>query len=107
MTTTHEFDAYFDMQPLEDPPYHEQIAVMQEFEEHRENTARRNGALDALVTLRSRLAFFLNAYEEYYRNDDSVSHYSALLSYQTAIETLDSEVEKHQRWLRLAKGGIA
>ena len=107
MTSTHEFDAYCDTQELQEPPYHEQIAILQELEEMRDDIAKCSGALDALVRLRSHLVFFLNAYEEYYRKDDSVSHYSALLSYQTAIETLDCEVEKHQRWLKLVKGGIA
>jgi DNA modification methylase len=107
MTTTHEFDAYCDTQNIEDPPYHEQIALMHEYDEQCDKIAKCNGALDALVALRSRLVFFLNAYEEYYRNDVNVSHYSALLSYQTAIETLDCEVEKHQRGLAFAKGGVA
>ena len=107
MTTKHEHCEWLDTQEFAEPDYHEQIAVMQQFEEQRDHIAKCSGALDALVALRTRLVFFLNAYEEYYRKDDSVSHYSALLSYQTAIETLDCEVEKHQRWLKLAKGGIA
>ena len=106
MTSKHEFNAYLDMQDIEEPSYHEQLAVMQELELDREESRKEQGAIDALVTLRSRLMFFLNAYKEHYRKDDSVGNYSALLSYQTAIETLDCEVEKHQRWLKQTKGGV-
>ena len=42
--TTHEFDAHFDRQPLEDPPYHEQIAVMHA-------ALKQQGAIDALQSL--------------------------------------------------------
>jgi hypothetical protein len=49
--TTHEFDAYFDMQPLEDPPYHEQVLMMEEFERTREATLKQQGAIDALQSL--------------------------------------------------------
>ena len=51
MTTTHEFDAYLDMQPLEEPPYHEQIAVMHEFELDRDTALKQQGAIDALQSL--------------------------------------------------------
>ena len=51
--SSHEFDAYLDMQPLEhfDPPYHEQLTVMHEFECTREDTLRQEGAIDALRSL--------------------------------------------------------
>jgi len=49
--TSHEFDAYLDMQPLEDPPYHEQIAVMHELERTRESALKQQGAIDALQSL--------------------------------------------------------
>ena len=49
--TSHEFDAYLDTQPLEDPPYHEQIAVMHEVEMAREATLKQQGAIDALEKL--------------------------------------------------------
>jgi hypothetical protein len=49
--TTHEVDAYFGMQPLEDPPYHEQIAVMHELERTREDSLKQQGAIDALQGL--------------------------------------------------------
>ena len=37
--TSHDFDAYLDMQPDEyfEPPYHEQLLVMQEIQESHEN----------------------------------------------------------------------
>jgi len=49
--TSHEVDAYFDTQPLEDPPYHEQIAVMHELEKTRENALKQQGAREALQSL--------------------------------------------------------
>ena len=106
--TSHEFDAYLDMQPDEhfDPPYHEQIAVMQEWERAREATLKQQGAIEALGGLRNRLAFFLNEYENHYRNDASVSNYSAMLAHQLSVQVLDEEVETHKRWLNLAKGGV-
>ena len=56
--TSHEFDAYMDMQPAEhfEPPYHEQIAVMHEFEMTRENALKRAGAIEALELVYSRIA---------------------------------------------------
>ena len=51
--SSHEFDAYQDMQPLEqfDPPYHEQLTVMHEFECTREAALKQQGAIDALRSL--------------------------------------------------------
>jgi len=49
--TSHEVDAYFDMQPLEDPPYHEQIALMHELEKTRETALKQQGAREALQSL--------------------------------------------------------
>jgi hypothetical protein len=53
MTSKHEYDAYLDMQPDEhfEPDYHEQIAVMHEFECTREATLKQQGAIDALQNL--------------------------------------------------------
>ena len=48
---SHEFDAYLDTQPLEDPPYHEQIALMHEWERTREDSLKQQGAIDALQGL--------------------------------------------------------
>ena len=101
--TSHDFDAFLDTQDLQDPSYHEQIAVMHEFELDRETTLKEQGAIEALKRLRNRLAFFLNEYEKLYLEDASVSNYSAKLAHQTAVETLDCELENHKRWL---KGGV-
>ena len=105
--STHEFDAYLDMQDIIEPDYHEQVAVMHEFEENREDALKEQGAIDALEGLRTRLAFFQDAYEKHYQNDDSVSNYSAMLAHQLSVKTLDEEVETHKRWLQRAKGGVA
>jgi len=51
MTTTHEWDAYCDSLPLEEPPYHEQLLAMQEMEEAHEATLKRQGAVEALQNL--------------------------------------------------------
>ena len=53
--TSHEFDAYFDMQPLEALPYHEQIEVMHEFAESHEETLKNEGAIGTLKELHSYL----------------------------------------------------
>ena len=49
--TSHEWDASLDTQPLEDPPYHEQIAVMHEVKMTRENALKQQGAKEALQSL--------------------------------------------------------
>ena len=49
--TSHEWDVYLDTQPLEDPPYHEQIAMMHEVELTRETALKQQGAIDALQGL--------------------------------------------------------
>ena len=56
--TTHEFEAYLDVQPAEhfEPPYHEQLAVMEEFEMTRENALKRLGAKEALEAVYSKIA---------------------------------------------------
>ena len=106
MTSKHEFDAYCDSQDFAEPDYHEQVAVIHEIELDREESFRQQGAIDALKQLRNRLAFFVNAYEKHYQDDASVSNYSAMLAHQTAVETLDCELEHHQRWLQYARGGV-
>jgi hypothetical protein len=52
--TTHEFDAYLDMQPDEhfEPDYHEQLIVMQEMEEAHNATLKQQGAKEALDELK-------------------------------------------------------
>jgi len=56
--TTHDFDAYLDMQPAEyfEPPYHEQLLVMQEIQESHENALKRQGAIEALEAVYSKIA---------------------------------------------------
>ena len=51
MTTKHDFDAYLDTQGIEEPDYHEQIAVMHEVELEREAALMQRGAIDALQNL--------------------------------------------------------
>ena len=53
--TTHELDAHLDTQHAEyfEPPYHEQLLVMQEFEVARETALKRQGAIEALDTLKN------------------------------------------------------
>ena len=51
MTTKHDFDAFLDTQDLQDPPYHEQIAVMHEWELEREAALMQLGAVEALHNL--------------------------------------------------------
>jgi hypothetical protein len=51
MTTKHDFDAYLDTQGIEEPDYHEQIAVMHEVELERETALMQRGAIDALQNL--------------------------------------------------------
>ena len=106
MTSKHEFDAYCDTLEIAEPDYHEQMTVMHEFEVAHETTLKEHGAIDALTRLRCRLSFFMNEYEKLYLEDASVSNYSAKLAHQTAIDTLDLELESHQRWLLQAKGGV-
>ena len=52
--TSHEFDAYMDMQPIEhfEPPYHEQLLVMEEFQIARETELKKAGAMEALKELK-------------------------------------------------------
>ena len=49
--SSHEFDAYCDSVALDDPPYHEQIAIMHELESTRETALKQQGAIDALQSL--------------------------------------------------------
>ena len=49
--TTHDFDAYCDTLPDQEPPYHEQLAVMQEIEKAHEAALKRQGAIEALQNL--------------------------------------------------------
>ena len=53
--TTHEFDAYCDTQDFAEPDYHEQLAVMHEFEESRAEALKSEGAIGTLKDLHSYL----------------------------------------------------
>jgi hypothetical protein len=102
--STHEFDAYLDMQPLEDPPYHEQLLAMHEYEE----AEKWKPAVAALEGLRERLMFFENAYA---KEDQELLYITAALgAYQIAIDTLDQELNRYRRWAGLPtveRGGVA
>jgi len=56
MSTTHEFDAYCDTQDLAEPDYDEQLLVMQEFEEDRNAKLKRQGAIEALRSVQTKIA---------------------------------------------------
>jgi hypothetical protein len=101
--TSQEFDAYLDMQPLEVPPYHEQLLVMEEMEEAK----KWKPAVEALEGLRERLMFFENAYA---KEDQELMYVRAALgAYRIAIETLDLELDRYRRYAGLSisqKGGV-
>jgi hypothetical protein len=102
MTSKHEFDAHLDVQPLENPPYHEQIALMHEFEE----VQKWRPAVDALEGLRARLMFFENTYA---KEDQELLYITAALgAYRIAIDTLDQELDRYRQWAGLptVKGGV-
>jgi len=103
MTSKHEYDAHCGIVALEEPDYHEQLLVMQEIEEAKKWLP----AIVALEGLKERLVFFEDAYA---KEDQEVIYVSAALSaYRIAIETLDQELVKYQRWAGLptvAKGGV-
>jgi len=49
--TSHEFDLYCNTVALEEPPYHEQLLMMQQFEETHNAALKQQGAIDALGNL--------------------------------------------------------
>lgn len=57
MTTKHEYCDYLDNQQQDAPDYDEQLLIVQEIEETREETLRRQGAKEALSELKMYLAF--------------------------------------------------
>jgi hypothetical protein len=57
--TTHEFDTLCDTLPLQEPPYHEQLIVMQEMETERMATLRQEGAVAALQNFSLTLSAFI------------------------------------------------
>ena len=102
--STHEFDAHCETQDFAEPNYHEQLLALQEYEEAKQWIP----AIVALEGLKERLVFFENAYSK--ENQEFVYVTAALGAYRIAIETLDQELAKYQRWAGLptvAKGGVA
>ena len=53
--SSHEFDTWLETQPLQEPPYHEQMLVMHEMEEAHETNLKRLGAIEALYDLKMTL----------------------------------------------------
>ena len=49
---THEFDAYSDTLPEQEPPYHEQLLMMQEMKDTHEASLKQQGAREALGELK-------------------------------------------------------
>jgi hypothetical protein len=89
--TSHEFDAYLDMQSIEEPPYHEQLAVMHEIEHTRETTLKQQGAIDALQNLKVTLSALC-------LRDDVEGEY--FLGVHDALEVVNHN-------LGVVKGGVA
>jgi hypothetical protein len=52
---THEFDAWLDTQDIAEPDYHEQIALMHEYEVERIAALKQQGAKEALLALRKHI----------------------------------------------------
>ena len=90
--TSHEFDAYLDMQPAEhfEPDYHEQLLVMEEFEMSREIALKRLGAKEALEAVYSRIAKLI-------WNDPSTS---------TGLWLAHREIKDQLQALGMAEGGV-
>jgi hypothetical protein len=89
--TSHEFDAYCDSQDFAEPDYHEQVAVMHEFELDREATLKQLGAIDALENLTITLSALC------LRDDVKGDYYFGM---HTALELVRGNLD-------IAKGGIA
>ena len=89
--TTHEFDAHCDRLPHPDPPYHEQLLVMQEFEESRHAALKQQGAIEALQSLSVTLSMLI-------LRDDVKGDY---------LFGLHDALEVTKRNLAVMKGGVA
>ena len=90
--TTHELDTYLDTLPAEhfEPPYHEQLLVMQEFEVARETALKRQGAIEALEAVYSKIAKMM-------WNNPSTS---------TGLWIAHREIKDQLNAIRLAEGGV-
>jgi hypothetical protein len=89
MTTSHFYDAHCDTQPHQEPPYHEQLSVMQEMQETHETTLKQQGAIEVLQSLTITLSALA------IRDDAEGDYYFGLYS---ALQVV-------QRKLDFAKGG--
>ena len=91
--TTHELDAYLDMQPDEhfEPDYHEQLVVMEEFDVVRETALKRQGAIEASEVVYSNIAKMV-------WNDPSTS---------TGLWLAQREIKEHLATLTVVEGGVA
>jgi hypothetical protein len=90
--TTHEFDAYCDTLPHHEPPYHEQLLVMQEFEWTRDVALKQQGTKEALTEL--------NRYLMYSEIQDGMG--DTLMGLKWAIDAIDRQVAK-----LVPEGGVA
>ena len=91
MTSKHDFNAFLDTQDLRDPPYHEQLLAIHEFELDREATLKQQGAIDALQSLTVTLSTLC------LRDDVKGDYYFGM---HTALELVRGNLD-------IAKGGIA
>jgi len=91
--TTHEFDRHCDSLSAEhfEPPYHEQLAVMQEIQDTHETALMRKGAIEALHNLTVTLSVLI--LRDHVKGDYLFGLYDAL------------EVTKSK--LGVMKGGVA
>jgi hypothetical protein len=90
--TTHEFDVYCDTLQHQEPPYHEQLLVMQEFERARDAALKQQGAKKALTEL--------NRYLMYSAIQDGMG--DTLMGLKWAIDAIDRQVAT-----LVPEGGVA
>ena len=91
MTSKHEYDSYCDTVALEEPDYHEQLLVVQEFELTHEAKLKQQGAIDALQNLTVTLSALC-------LRDDVRGDY--FIGLHTALEVAKSNLD-------LMRGGVA
>ena len=91
MTSKHEYGSHCDIVALEEPPYHEQIALMHEFETTHEAKLKQQGAIDALQNLTVTLSALC-------LRDDVRGDY--FIGLHTALEVAKSKLD-------MMRGGVA
>ena len=91
MTSKHEYGSHYDTVALEEPDYHEQIALIQEFEEAHEAKLKQLGAIDALQNLTVTLSALC------LREDVDGAYYFGL---HAALEVAKSKLD-------IMRGGVA